>query len=85
LEFKNIDISGRKQQRFDPEKVAMQLIKLCQKVAREIKSKKFDVNYNLRTLDTHRKKTAIGFPDEKVAKMQVLKHEIKTLKRKRAG
>jgi len=85
LEFKNIHISGRKQQRFDPEKVAMQLIKLCQKVAREIKSKKFDVNYNLRTLNTHRKKTAIGFPDDKIAKMQVLKEEIKTLKRKRAG
>ena len=85
LEFKNIHISGRKQQRFDPEKVAMQLIKICQKVAREIKSKKFDVNYNLRTLETHRKKTAIGFPDDKIAKMQVLKEEIKTLKRKRAG
>jgi len=84
LEFKNIHISGRKQQRFDPEKVAMQLIKLCQKVAREIKSKKFDVNYNLRTLNTHHKKTAIGFPDDKIAKMQVLKEEIKTLKRKRA-
>jgi hypothetical protein len=84
LEFKNIHVSGRKQQRFDPEKVAFQLIKLCQKVAREIKSKKFDLNYNLRTLETHRKKTAIGFPDEKIAKMQVLKHEIKTLKRKRA-
>ncbi len=84
LEFKNVHISGRKQQRFDPEKVALQVIKLCQKVDGEIKSKKFDINYNLRTLETHRKKTAIGFPSEKIAKMQVLKHEIKTLKRKRA-
>ncbi len=84
LEFKNIHVSGRKQQRFDPEKVALQLIKLCQKVAHEIKSKKFDLDYNLRTLETHRKKTALGFPEEKMAKMQLLKNEIKTLKRKRA-
>ncbi|GMN11166.1 hypothetical protein MTsPCn9_21290 [Croceitalea sp. MTPC9] len=84
LEFKNIHISGRKQQRFGPEKVAMQLIKLCQKVAREIKSKKFDLDYNLRSMETHRKKTAIGFPDDKMAKMQVLRQDIKELKRKRA-
>ncbi|TLP81836.1 helicase-related protein [Maribacter sp. ACAM166] len=84
LEFKKIQIVGRKQQRFDPEKVIFQLLKLCQKIPREIKSKKFDLNYNLRSLETHRKKTAIGFPKEKIAKMQVLKQDIKTLKRKRA-
>ena len=84
LEFKNIHISGRKQQRFDPEKVAMQLIKLCQKVEREIKSKKFDLDYNLRSMETHKKKIAIGFPMEKTAKMQVLQQDIRELKRKRA-
>ncbi|ASV30950.1 MULTISPECIES: helicase-related protein [Flavobacteriaceae] len=84
LEFRNIHIAGRKQQRFDPEKVALQLVKLCQKVKREISSKKFDLDYNLRSMETHKKKTAIGFPPEKTAKMQVLRQDIKELKRKRA-
>ncbi|WP_209403833.1 helicase-related protein [Pseudozobellia sp. WGM2] len=85
LQFRNIHIASRKQQRFDPEKVALQLIKLCQKVQREIRSKKFDLDHNLRSLEAHKKKTAIGFPREKTAKMSVLKQDIKALKRKRAG
>lgn len=85
LQFNKTAITGRKQRRFDPDKVAIQLIRLHDKFLREIKTKKFDLDYNLRSIETHKKKTALGFPTEKITKMETLKEEIKQIKKRRAS
>lgn len=84
FEFRNTTILGRKQRHFDLDKVAFQLTKLYTRLEKRIKTKKFDAAYNLRSMETHKKKTALGFPKEKTAKMQTLKEEIREIKKRRA-
>jgi|GEM_PF-1149817 len=84
LELKNGIIQGKRQQKFDPEKIHLQLLNLLKKLNSEIRMKKFDFNYNLTSLQTHEKKVTIGFPKEKQVKISALKEEINTIERKRS-
>jgi hypothetical protein len=84
LELKHGVIQGKRQQRFDPEKIHLQLLNLIKKMETEIRMKKFDLNHNLKSLETHQKKVTIEFPKEKQVKISILNEEIKTIQRRRA-
>tara|TARA_R110000744_G_scaffold135782_1_gene245384 strand:- start:12358 stop:13077 length:720 start_codon:yes stop_codon:yes gene_type:complete len=84
LELKHCIILGKRQQKFDTEKIHLQLLSLLKKVDSEIRMKKFDFNHNLKSLETHQKKVTIGFPKEKQIKISALNDEIKTIQRRRA-
>lgn len=84
LELKHGVIQGKRQQRFDPEKIHLQLLNLVKKMESEIRMKKFDLNHNLKSLETHQKKVTIEFPKEKQMKISILNEEIKTIQRRRA-
>ena len=84
LELKHCTIHGKRQQKFDTEKIHLQLLSLLKKVDSEIRMKKFDFNHNLKSLETHQKKVTIGFPKEKQVKISALKAEINSVQSKRA-
>lgn len=84
LELKHCTIHGKRQKRFDTEKIHLQLLSLLKKVDSEIRMKKFDFNHNLKSLETHQKKVTIGFPKKKQIKISALNDEIKTIQRRRA-
>jgi len=84
LDLTTTQIHGRKQQKFDPGNLHHQFINFVKKLDKEIKTKTFDHNYNLKSLDTHQKKVMVGFPTEKTTKILSLKKEIDTIKKRRA-
>jgi len=83
LKFKNLEIFNRLQNKIDAQHTPNHIVKLLQEVPKTIDSKKRDMRYNLRHLDSNRENVKIGFPKEKIAKIDTLKKEIKGIKRKR--
>jgi hypothetical protein len=83
LKFKNLEVTNRLQNKIDENQVPNHIIKLLQEVPKTIESKKWDMKYNLRHLDSNKENVKIGFPKDKILKIDTLKNEIKEIKRTR--
>lgn len=83
LKFKNLEVTNRLQNKIDENQIPNHIVKLLQEVPKTIEAKKWDMKYNLRHLNSNQENVKIGFPKDKLIKINSLKSEIKEIKKTR--
>ncbi len=84
LAFENHIIWNRNQAKINPETVSTHIATLLAKIPDEISFKKNNVSFNLRQLDSNKENVKIGFPKEKLVKIEKFKADITVIKKRKA-